>query len=126
MEILKISSSKNSPSVLIDMADDIVLKIKGHSIMENSEEFYQEIIEALDKLLVSEKEIIATIYFVYLNSASVKCILSVLNKIKLFNKSKIIWMYENDDEDMKERGKDFEEIIKIPFDFIEQNYEMGV
>ena len=44
MEILKISSSKNSPSVLIvGVNNKSTLKIDGSSILEDPKEFYQEI-----------------------------------------------------------------------------------
>ena len=29
------------------------------------------------------------------------------------------WYHEENDEDMKESGEDYEDIIKIPFEFIE-------
>ena len=34
---------------------------------------------------------------------------------------KVEWVFADGDEDMKEAGEEFQQIVKIPFDFIEES-----
>lgn len=55
-------------------------------------------------------------------SSSSKCLLELMKKIKNIqtegNKVRWIWMYEEGDDDMKEAGSDFSDLLKVPFSLI--------
>ena len=65
----------------------------------------------------------------YFNTSSSKCILDVFKKLEGIHKSNneviINWYYEEDDEDMLDMGKDYESLIRIPFDFFELSSEIA-
>ena len=59
----------------------------------------------------------------YFNTSSSKYLLEIFKKFekKSGQELKVVihWIYEEDDWDMRDCGLDYQEIIKIPFEFIE-------
>ena len=100
-----------------------VLEIKGRSIPENALEFYQPLIEALEKYSGSVKPTtIATVSLEYFNTSSAKRILDVFKKLEEIKKAgsavSINWFYEEDDEDMLGAAQDYEALVNIPFTMV--------
>jgi len=58
----------------------------------------------------------------YFNTSSSKCLLELFKRIEVLSRKKInvkvLWYYETADEDMKELGEDFKEIIEVPVELI--------
>jgi hypothetical protein len=57
----------------------------------------------------------------YFNTSSSKCLLDIFRKLESLSKSgkseiKVIWLYEEEDEDMMEAGDDYKTIVKLPFE----------
>ena len=50
------------------------------------------------------------------NTPSARKLLEVFRSLEGTN-TKIVWITEEDDEDMLEAGTDFESMIKLPFEF---------
>ena len=59
----------------------------------------------------------------YINTASSKALFSLFLKLEEIVKKglevKIMWYYADDDEDMKDVGEEYEDVIKVPFEHIE-------
>ena len=55
----------------------------------------------------------------YFNTSSSKCLLDVMKKLAVIHKSgspvEFNWWYEDDDEDMKETGEDYQDVLGVPF-----------
>lgn len=66
----------------------------------------------------------ATFDFVYFNTSTSKCLYEILKKAKSYqiagNEVDINWFYEEDDDDMKEVGEDFADLLDLPFHFCEK------
>ncbi len=123
MESLFIEGTAKTPTVRFD-GDQGLIEIKGRSIPENSIEFYNPLVDWLDKYGKAPKSLTkVNIQLEYFNTSSSKCILDVFKKLEAIHKSNnevsINWYYEEDDEDMLEAGEDYESIIRIPFKMIE-------
>jgi hypothetical protein len=123
MNSLIIEGSPTTPGISFNRENGNFL-IEGRSIPENSLDFYKPIMEWLDSYVNEPKdETIVSIKLEYFNTSSSKCILDVFKKLELIykrgNKVVINWHYEVDDEDMLEAGEDYQSIIKIPFNMIE-------
>lgn len=123
MNSLIIEGSPKTPGISFNRENGNFL-IEGRSIPENSLDFYKPIMEWLDSYVNEPKdETIVSIKLEYFNTSSSKCILDVFKKLELIykrgNKVVINWHYEVDDEDMLEAGEDYQSIIKIPFNMIE-------
>jgi len=132
MEGLYISAQEKSPKVIFD-PEKKIFEMEGNSRPENVREFYYPIIDILRKYFENvidkgdlESYIEAPFNFTfkldYFNSASAKFISDILVIIKDFMNEKLIikvnWYFEDGDDDMKEVGEDFSEMISLPFNFI--------
>ena len=123
MERYSIESTASTPSINFDLANG-VLEIKGRSIPENSIEFYLPLFSALDHYVCNARSVInVTIQLEYYNSSSSACILNVLKKLETINKGgckvTVNWLYEEEDEDTLNAGKNYQAIIGLPFKMIQ-------
>jgi len=121
MEELKIPSDKNSPDVVL--RPEGMIKISGRSIHENIIKFYEPVNDWVEEYCKNPADVTCVdMNFEYLNSASAKALLNVLDKVarvSLINKRYIFnWYYEEGDEDILERGEYFSSILNVPFNFI--------
>ena len=98
-------------------------EISGRSIPENSIEFYRPLMEWLDNYVEQpHAETVLTVNLEYFNTSSSKCLIEMFRKLeKAAEKAqvKILWHYEEEDEDMLESGEDFKKMIKVPIELIE-------
>ena len=122
MQELFIQGSYDTPEVSFDVIKGL-MEIKGRSMPENAVNFYKPIlgwIEEADKLPCNE--ISVNFVFKYFNTSSSKMILELLNALERLGqqgkKITINWHYLEIDEEMKEDGEYFDEIIDLPFNFI--------
>ena len=108
---LLIKKTELSPKVILDKENNTFL-ISGKSIVENAHDFYSQIITWFESYFNNPNnntEII--LYLEYINSSSS---LQIANLIHLFSKYKdninlnITWLYDEDDEEMKETGIEFQ------------------
>lgn len=123
MERYSIESTASTPSINFDLKSG-VLEIKGRSIPENSVEFYLPLFSALDQYTCNaQSEIAVTIQLEYYNSSSSACIFNVLKKLETINKGgckvTVNWLYEEEDEDTLNAGKNYQTIINLPFKMIQ-------
>ena len=97
-------------------------EISGRSIPENSIEFYRPLMEWLDNYSAGpSQKTRLTVNLEYFNTSSSKCLVETFRKLEKAGASsdvKILWHYEEEDEDMMESGEDFKKIIKIPIELV--------
>lgn len=121
MENLKIEPGIKTPSIIFNYESGI-LELSGKSIPENSVEFYKPIYDWLDNYATSPKpKTEIKVGLEYFNTSSSKCLLDIFRKLESLSKSgkseiKVIWLYEEEDEDMMEAGDDYKTIVKLPFE----------
>ncbi len=108
-----------TPHILLDQAG--YFELKGKSIPENSTEFYKPVFDWLDNYAADPKgSTKILVELEYFNTSSSKCILDIFRKLEAIHKAgkstvSIAWLYDEDDEDMKETGEDYQTIVKVPF-----------
>jgi hypothetical protein len=125
METLKIIGSEDTPGVLLDTGNEL-FEISGRSLPEDVTAFYNPVLVWLDKY--SENPLAKTVFnfkLTYFNTASSKMILDVMMKLESLHESGkevlVKWFYPNDDEDMKEAGAEYADIVDIPFEQVGYN-----
>lgn len=118
-----ISPTKNTPQVILDPKG--IIKITGQLIPENAEYFFKPIEELIIEYFKSPAYITCVeIRIEYINSAGTKYLLDLIYKITHFhlkknnNKFMINWYYNDEDEDMLEKGRFFSSDLDVPFNFI--------
>ncbi len=127
MEPLRIQETVKTPEVLFDPIND-VFEIKGKSVPDDAEEFYHDILQWVEDYVSNPKDnTVFKIDLEYFNISSSKRILFLfykLNELKEKGKNvKIVWYYNEDDEDMFEVGQDYAFMVKIPFEFVSYSLE---
>jgi hypothetical protein len=116
--MIKLNGTTNTPKVVLDFEKGI-LKISGRSFPEYPEHFYTPIVNELKNVETDKIEVI--IEFDYLNTSSTKCVLILFKELKnrFKNNVKVTWSFEEDDDDIREVGEDFSDLLGIKFNFVE-------
>ncbi len=123
MEILRIEKESKTPLIELDPAKG-VLTMEGRSIPEDPETFYNIVYSSmLDYYESPQKLTTFHFQFEYINSGSSKFILRFFHLIKTqYDKGHdclVNWYYEEDDENIYDLGKHYENTFKLPFRFVE-------
>ncbi len=122
MENINIEGNYSTPTVDFNAGNGELL-ISGRSIPEHANLFYGPLIDWVKEYVSSNPEKTTLNMKVdYVNSSSQKFLLELFEKLEPLhsgNKAVVIkWYYEDDDEEMKDSGEEFEESIEVPFEFI--------
>ena len=122
MKPLIIAEDTSTPKVILD-SEKGKFEISGVSLPEDVMSFYEPVfswINEYKKNPNSQTEFIFRLN--YFNSASSKIILDILTSLEEIavkgHSVEIQWHYLEIDEDMLATGKEFEEMLKIPFNYI--------
>ena len=99
-----------------------VFEIKGVSLPLDGKDLYQPVLDFLDEYAQNPNKITLFVFNLkYFNISSSKMFLFMLYKLKeIFDSGKavvVIWSY--DDEDIREAGDDFQQMVDVPFQFKE-------
>lgn len=120
MNDLLVEGTPKTPHIIFS-AGKGELTISGRSIPENSIEFYQSVYSWIDEYAKQSRPSTSIkIQLEYFNTSSSKCVLDIFRKLELLQKSgksevTVMWMYEEEDEDMMEAGDDYKAIVHLPF-----------
>jgi hypothetical protein len=122
MEPLDIKATNDTPRVIFDPDNDI-FEISGRSLPEDVVTFYQPVIDWLEEYKAHPKKKTDFIFkYIYFNTATSKLVQDILFKLENLNESghevKVLWYYEQDDEDMYDLGLEFQENVNLPFEII--------
>jgi hypothetical protein len=121
MKEYRLEQTKSSPEVILDPNGHI--KLRGRSILENSAEFYEPVIEWINKYVENPAALTCVdINLEYFNSATAKFIITLIQRISRVTlknqKYKVNWYYEDGDEDILERGEYISSVLESDFQFI--------
>lgn len=120
MEPLRIPATDETPSVLLDPEQNH-FEFAGKSLPEDVTSFYNPIINWLEQYKTTTRpKMVVDFKLVYFNTASSKLILDILFLLEKIHQSGtevlIRWHYEEADEDMKEAGEEYGDLVEIPFE----------
>jgi hypothetical protein len=121
MKPLIINDTDDTPKIHFDKSTG-TFEISGRSLPEEVINFYAPVIDWVENYsLIPNDVTVLKLKLVYFNSAPQRYLLEVLNSFeKIANNGKNIsveWFYTEDDDEMKEAGEEYEELLNIPFTF---------
>jgi len=124
-ETVTIEPTEITPLFNFDLKSGL-MEFSGRSLPSAAQRFYNPILDeieiAFDRGI---KSLTANFALEYFNSSSSKCLFNILKKLATYQhngKNVVInWFYEECDDDMKETGKDYENKLGIPFNYIQIN-----
>ena len=118
-----LSPTKNTPEVILEPKG--IIKLKGRLIPENAENFFNPIEVWINEYFKNPSNITTVeICLEYINSAGTTYLLDIIHKIthihlrKNTKKFIIYWYYNDEDEDMLEKGRFFSSDLNVPFNYI--------
>lgn len=119
MEVLTVPATDETPLVILD-PEKHVFQFSGKSLPEDVTSFYGPILKWLDDYgKTPHPKTIVDFKLIYFNTASSKLILDILFKLESIHQSgtevQILWHYEEADEDMKEAGEEYGDLVEVPF-----------
>ena len=122
MKKLTIKDTGNTPFVNFDPAEGL-LNIQGRSTPENPLEYYSNLNGWVNDYVSNPKrETTVRLFFKYINTSSLKCLIEIMKKLMLVSmkggRLTVEWLYEDGDDDMKELGVDFEDLLHTTFQII--------
>jgi hypothetical protein len=121
MKRLELKESSNTPHVIMDSQTASIL-IEGKSFPEDSKEFYKTILDWMEEYrLANPSSLTLTFNLFYLSSSSIISVKQLLMKLVEINsagaKTKVLWCFDDDDDDIKKTGEDYARITKLDFEF---------
>lgn len=121
-EIVKIEPTQVTPLFHLDLRSG-TLEFRGRSSPSASQSFYRPILHTIeDAFEKGTRTLTANFAFEYFNTSSSKCLFDILKRLAAFKNSganvTINWMYDEYDDDMKETGEDYEDILGVSFNYI--------
>ncbi len=121
MEALDIRATNDTPKVILDPENNL-FEISGRSLPENVVLFYQPVVDWLQAYNGEEKNIEFVFKYIYFNTATSKLIQDILIKLEELSTKgynvKVLWFYEEDDEDMLDIGEEFKDYVDLDFEII--------
>ncbi len=122
MDVL-MTQTERSPLVSFDGKE---LVVKGRSFMDNSVEFYRNLIARISNLDFYSLDV--SVHLTYFNTSSSKCLLEFFRYLEKLNqegkKISVFWYYSNDYSDMEEAGEDYRDLIEgMTFELVETDDE---
>ena len=127
MKNLEIKKTNQTPEISLN-ADTGILSFSGRSLPEDSAQFYKIVFDWLNQYIENLHQTTDVIFEMdYFNTASAKAIFSIIIKLDELYKTNypvtISWMHDDDDDDMRELGEEYQDLFKIPIKLIAQNNE---
>ncbi len=121
-QALRIQNTKYTPKIILDSIYNIY-EISGYSMPENAYQLYKLITDWFSNNihLIINNHIEINFKFKFISTSTLKILIEILKELEKINFIKencikINWYYEEDDEDMKETGEEYKEIINVPFE----------
>lgn len=122
MEKLTIQPTEDTPQVIFDIASN-TLELSGKSYPDNVFTFYEPVLAWLNSYASKPEPATKFVFKLdYFNTASAKIIFDILSILDGIHSSghqiEILWHYKNDDDDMKEAGEGYQNIIETDIQLI--------
>jgi hypothetical protein len=116
MNKIHIEGKEDTPEIIIDPSAKR-LSISGRSLPEDVALFYKPVIDWLTNSPVEGLNI--EVKLEYFNTASSKILLDIfmLTEEKIAD-ARITWLYDGEDDDMKEAGEEYQELVTIDFELV--------
>lgn len=119
MKKIQIAETKQSPRVTLD-AEKGIFEISGNSFPNNSFRFYVPILEWLDEYAKKPNKSTRLVFRIsYQNSSSIKMFNEIIKKVDALHQAgheaSVEWYYQENDDDLYQKGREMKELFKLPF-----------
>jgi hypothetical protein len=129
MDLFTKEGTRKTPKISFDpQSGDF--EISGRSFPEDAFEYYEDLFRWLDKYLEVPLSITRLTFSIdYFNSYSYRCFLELIRKLENIQDKNhevfITWLYEKDDEEIREAGEDLKELTMLTIEIKELGSKSG-
>ena len=123
-EVLRIEETIKTPEIVIDPTQGQIT-IKGRSLPEDAIEFYKPIVDHIQRISSDNRSYVLRFSLEYMNTSSAAVIRSIMELFEDRKQRKALdytieWCFEEDDFEMEEAGRNYEQTIPgMSIEFIE-------
>ena len=123
MKPLNIEATTKTPSVKFDK-DSGVIELAGMSYSEDTFAFYEPVFKWINEY-IQDPNVLTNfnMKIKYFNTSSVKCLFDILeiftNLSKAGHNVNINWFYDEEDEEMRDTGENFSNILNSDFKLLQ-------
>jgi hypothetical protein len=116
MQVIQLTGTEQTPNVILNKEKGI-FEFSGRSLTDNAVEFYRPIMAWMTEYAESPNSKTDLVFKMeYMNTASSKALFDLFATVQNIDGVKIVWCFQEDDEDMEETGEEFSSLVKIPFE----------
>jgi hypothetical protein len=116
MQTLQLAGTDQTPQVTLNKEKSI-FEFSGRSLTDKALDFYQPIIKWIAEYSESPNSKTEVVFKMeYMNTASSKALFDLFSILQSIEGAKVVWCFQDEDEDMEETGEEFSSIVKIPFE----------
>jgi hypothetical protein len=116
MQVLQLVATEQTPQVTLNKEQGI-FEFSGRSLTDKANEFYAPVMKWMQEYSENPNPRTDLVFKMeYMNTASSKAIFDLFSLAQSIDGSKIVWCFQEDDEDMEETGEEFSSLVKMPFE----------
>lgn len=123
MSMMRTEATEQTPSVIYE-AEQNTLRLEGRCIPENAAEFFSPVIAFVHGRVASGQPLTLSIKLDYFNTSSSRQLYQLFQNLQAAQQKgaevKVLWRYAAHDEELLESGQDYQDLVDIPFHFIEE------
>jgi hypothetical protein len=122
MKVIKYEEDGFLPGILLDPEAGKMI-LTGRACPEDPTEFYKPVFDWLDEYSKNPKpKTVFEFKLSYYNTATSKILMMILQKMEELSNDGhevlIRWHFPEDDDDMKEAGEDYSEMVELKFEMV--------
>jgi hypothetical protein len=123
LPVIKIPASFDTPEVTLDKESG-VFKLEGNSYPEDPVAFYKPVHDWFAKYALNpNEETVLVLHFKYFSTSSTQIlfeIFRIMENLKCEGKNvSIKWLYDSENEEIKENGENYSTLFYVPFELVE-------
>jgi hypothetical protein len=122
MQDITVPGTASTPEISADWAAGRLV-MRGDSYPENSFEFFQPVIDWVERYLAeADRPLNVDLFLLYLNTSSIRALMDILDLLEEAHRAgkpvKLSWCYDRENERMAELAEEFKEDCTFPFHIV--------
>ncbi|MEJ0033106.1 MAG: DUF1987 domain-containing protein [Bacteroidota bacterium] len=116
MQILNLAGTDQTPQVTLNKEQGI-FEFSGRSLTDKAAEFYAPVMKWMREYAEAPNSRTDLVFKMeYMNTSSSKALFDLFAIAQEIDGAKIVWCFQEDDEDMEETGDELSSLVKVPFE----------
>jgi hypothetical protein len=116
MQSLNLTGTDQTPQVILNKEKG-VFEFSGRSLTDKAADFYRPVIEWMTEYSEQPNAKTEVVFKMeYMNTSSSKALFDLFAMLQTIKGAKVVWCFNDEDEDMEETGEEFSSLVKMPFE----------